>query len=368
MDLSCPHLRGIKITQLPQELLTWIFSLFQHSALNQNRIGVEDIGRKFAKSDYEILKNLRLVCHLFDQIATLFLLPIIRVQLNQSSLERVQSISRNPRLKSGIRGIQLFIGCRFEIHASSKSEFFTHQQRIARQLFDYNAFIYHNAAHRARQRNSDGPADVQGWGEERLLMLDRIRACVVVCDRFLGTSPLPALGRLDIPHSEFPPRLKEQVDESLIDECEEILHGAYEYNKAEYLRDWPVVSEKQLSNALVQLISLQNLPISLSIAEIPPFEQYFDSFLDTQKAFNCLTRPLGLSELGKFMGKPIGDEIAAYTRVFWDLPIAIYQAGSLLQGFELKGPTVSQRYSMICPEEMSCTPEKPVWNQLHTVY
>uniref|UniRef100_A0A8H7NKH0 Uncharacterized protein n=1 Tax=Bionectria ochroleuca TaxID=29856 RepID=A0A8H7NKH0_BIOOC len=198
---------------------------------------VEDIGRKFAKSDYETLKNLRLVCHLFDQIATLFLLPIIRVQLNQSSLERVQSISRNPRLKSGICGIQLFIGCRFEIHASSKSEFFTHQQRIARQLFDYNALM--------------------------------IRACVVACDRFLGTSPLPALGRLDILHSESPPRLKEQVDESLIDECEEILHGAYEYNKAEYLRDWPVVSEKQLSNALAQLISLQNLPISLSIAEIP---------------------------------------------------------------------------------------------------
>lgn len=81
-------------------------------------------------------------------------------------------------------------------------------------------------------------------------MLDRICACVVACDRFLGTSPLPALGRLDIPDSEFPPRLKEQVDEGLIDECEEILHGAYEYNKAEYLRDWPVVSEKQLSNAL----------------------------------------------------------------------------------------------------------------------
>ncbi|CAG9991765.1 unnamed protein product [Clonostachys byssicola] len=363
MDLSRPHLRGIKITQLPQELLTWIFSLFQHSALNQNRIGVEDIGRKFAKSDYETLKNLRLVCHLFDQIATPFLLPIIRVQLNQSSLERVQSISRNPRLKSGIRGIQLFIGCRLKIHASSKFEFFTHQQRIARQLFDYNAFMYH----RARQRSSDGLADVQGWGEERLLMLDRIRACVLACDRFLGTSPLPALGRLDIPHSEFPPRLKEQVDESLIDECETILHRAYEYNKAEYLRDWPVVSEKQLSDALAQLISLQNLPISLSIVEIPPFEQYFDSFLDTQKAFNCLTRPLRLSEIGKLKGKPIGDEIAAYTRVFWDLPIAIYQAGSLLRGFELKGPTVSERYSMICPEEMSCTPEKPVWNQLHVV-
>ncbi|CAI6080402.1 unnamed protein product [Clonostachys chloroleuca] len=339
MDLSRPHLRGIKITQLPKELLTWIFSLFQHSALNQNRIGVEDIGRKFAKSDYEILKNLRLMCHLFDQIATPFLLPIIRVQLNQSSLERVQSISRNTRLKSGVRGIQLFIGCRFKIHASSKSEFFTHQQRIARQLFDYNALMYHNAAHQARERNSGRPADVQGWGEERLLMLDRIRACVVACDRFLGTSPLPALGRLDIPDSEFPPRLKEQVDEGLIDECEEILHGAYEYNKAEYLRDWPIVSEKQLSNALAQLISPQNLPISLSIVEIPPFVQYFDSFLDTRKAFNCLTRPLGLSEIGKLRGKPIGDEIAAYTRVFWDLPIAIYQTGSLLQGFELKAPT-----------------------------
>ncbi|VUC32976.1 unnamed protein product [Clonostachys rosea] len=303
------------------------------------------------------------VCHFFDQIATPFLLPIIRVQLNQSSLERVQSISRNPRLKSGIRGIQLSIGCRFKIYASSKSEFFTHQQRIARQLFDYNASMYHNAAH--RQRDSGGPADVQGWGEERLLMLDRIRACVLACDRFLGTSPLPALGRLNIQPSEFPTRLKGQVDESLIDEYEEILHGAYEYNRAEYLRDWLVVSEKQLVNALAQLISPQNQPISLSIVEIPPFAQYFDSFLDTQKAFNCLTRPLRLSEIGKLKGKPIGDEVAAYTRVFWDLPIAIYQSGSLLQGFELQGPTVSQRYSMISPEEMSCTPEKPVWNQLH---
>ncbi|CAH0003630.1 unnamed protein product [Clonostachys byssicola] len=362
MDLSLPRLRPILITHFTPELLRWIFGFFKHPAIHDNRIKVEDINTRFADGDYETLKSLRLVCSLFNQVATIFLMPILRVQIDKPSLDRIHAISRNPLLGNGLRGIQVRVACRFKVHVSYREEFFSHQRRHLVQLLNYHAFFLGHRVEDVTAETSSGLI----WTEARFVMLERIRACVLACDRCLGRDAGVVPSISSVPQSELQDVLRKPVEEALIDEYQEILYKAYEDYERLYERDWPVVSKGLLVSALAKLLSGPSRSVSLSFERFNNgWEQHWHAFNDKEASTKWLARPKGLSEVSQLEGKPIEDELKVYSGLLWHLPIAISQTGSVLNSIELHGPLVGYEYNIICPEDISpAIPDQPIWDQL----
>ncbi|CAG9941730.1 unnamed protein product [Clonostachys rosea f. rosea IK726] len=361
MDLSRPRLQPILITHFAPELLHRIFGFFKHPAIHDNRIKVEDINTRFADGDYETLKSLRLVCSLFNQVATVFLMPILRVQIDKPSLDRIHAISRNPLLGNGLRGIQVSVGCRFKVHVSYREEFLSHQRRHVDQLLNYHAFFLGHRVEDVTTETSPGCI----WTEARFVMLERIRACVLACDRCLGrdVGAVPSIS--SVPQSDLQDVLKRPVEEALIDEHQEILCKAYEDYRRQYERDWPVISKGLLISALAKLLSGPCRSVSLSFERFNEWKQHWYSFNDKEASTKWLARPKGLSEVSELEGKPIEDELKVYSGLFWHLPIAISQTGSVLNSIQLHGPLVGYEYNIICPEDISpAIPDQPIWDQL----
>ncbi|VUC29895.1 unnamed protein product [Clonostachys rosea] len=324
---------------------------------------VEDLHRGFADDDYKTLKSLRLVCSLFNQVATAFLMPILRVQLDKPSLDRIQAISRNPLLCSGLRGIQVRAGYRFQMNALHKEVYFTFQRHQVNRLLHYHAFYL-------GRRVEDVTTETHKaciWTEERFTMLEGIRACVLACDRCLGrdVAAVPRISLESQPQSDLHEILTRPVEEALIDEYQEILYKAYEAYKRQYERDWPVISEGLLISALSKVLSGPPRPVSLSFRDITRGMQHWFGFKDKEEATKWLAQTTGLSEVSELEGRPIGDELQVYSGLLWHLPIAISQTGSVLSGLRLHGPLVGYEYNMIGPKDISpAIPDQPVWDQL----
>ncbi|CAH0035673.1 unnamed protein product [Clonostachys rhizophaga] len=333
-SLSERRPRPILITHFAPELLHWIFGFFKHPAIHDNRIKVEDINTRFADGDFETLKSLRLVCSLFNQVATDFLMPILRVQIDKPSLDRIHAISRNPLLGNGLRGIQL-LNC--------------------------HAFLLGHRVEDVTAETSPGCI----WTEARFVMLERIRACVLACDRCLGrdVGAVPSIS--SVPQSDLQDVLKRPVEEALIDEHQEILCKAYEDYGRQYERDWPVISRGLLISALAKLLSGPCRSVSLSFERLNEWKQHWYAFNDKEASTKWLARPKGLSEVSGLEGKPIEDELKVYSGLFWHLPIAISQTGNVLNSIQLHGPLVGHEYNIICPEDISpAIPDQPIWDQL----
>jgi hypothetical protein len=100
-ELSRPYLRDLGILDLPNEVLLGIFDLedftFSDTVydLCPVRIGFEDI------------KNARLVCRRFHDLVSPQLHRFVRVDLDDSSLGRLEEISHHPMFAQGVRVIHI---------------------------------------------------------------------------------------------------------------------------------------------------------------------------------------------------------------------------------------------------------------------
>ncbi|KAI9150703.1 hypothetical protein HJFPF1_10479 [Paramyrothecium foliicola] len=101
----------VTICDLPTEILNHVFKIvvIQNSG---RRARISDVDSIFASSSVDIvrlraLQQLRLVCQLFNQVASPYILPTVNVSLNQESLDRLVAISQNPAIACGVRRIRL---------------------------------------------------------------------------------------------------------------------------------------------------------------------------------------------------------------------------------------------------------------------
>ncbi|CAH0037978.1 unnamed protein product [Clonostachys solani] len=225
MDIFSRHLRTVRITQLAPEPLSDIFGYFQHPALHENRINMDCINARFPRDHFQALKSLRLTCSLFNQIATPLLLPNLRVQVGKPSLDRIQAIAKNSLLSAGLRGIQVHMGYRFKTLALDETEFFSYQRGHVNQLLNYHAMFL---KHWIDKATGDGTGQALLWSDERFTMLERIRACVLACDRYLGREALSTPRISSLPYDALPELLKEPVNDELVAEYQKVLYQAHQ--------------------------------------------------------------------------------------------------------------------------------------------
>ncbi|MBE3047912.1 hypothetical protein IMZ48_36455, partial [Candidatus Bathyarchaeota archaeon] len=106
--------RPLTIIDMPPEILREIFDEFMDCRLDDpTRIDWMDF-----REDDEIsmkrdaLKNARLTCRTLCEAASPYLIPMVQVRIEQTSLDRLEAISRSPLLASGVRALEVNLRCR----------------------------------------------------------------------------------------------------------------------------------------------------------------------------------------------------------------------------------------------------------------
>jgi hypothetical protein len=126
------------ILHMPTEVLLNIFAHLPTPCITA-RGPVDWESYESARTDSNALQNLcnaRLVCRRFCQIAAPLLLPVIQVDLNQESLDRLDALSRSPLIANGVRGIQVVLAYRSAEAAADLRRFHSMIQRDLHPLDD----------------------------------------------------------------------------------------------------------------------------------------------------------------------------------------------------------------------------------------
>jgi hypothetical protein len=129
MELSCHKVRPINVLDLPTDILHNIFDHFRDPQTTvQGKVKLTQNWKYRGRRDDSIdrrqtIQSARLVCQLFNQLASPLLCPILQVQLDQASLDLANDISRNPLIAAGVRGIQVVLDYRPEELATDLSRF-----------------------------------------------------------------------------------------------------------------------------------------------------------------------------------------------------------------------------------------------------
>ncbi|CAG9984489.1 unnamed protein product [Clonostachys byssicola] len=152
-ELSRQDVRALNLLDLPMELLANVFDFFKHPALSiQGGVDwkMEEIGASNARSKrFRTLKNARLVCRLFNDLASPLLCPILRLNVESASLDRLRAISASPSLRSGIRGIKLNLNYCFENIAMDEIIFLKVIRHEVNDFFSYCENEYEDVDDRA---------------------------------------------------------------------------------------------------------------------------------------------------------------------------------------------------------------------------
>ena len=129
-ELSRPYMGKLNILDLPDEILLMIFERVENLDLTTPFLELLSPGK-------EDIQNVRLVCRRFCNVGSQLLLRFVRVVPDESSLARLEEISRHPTISKGVRVIQVVL------HFYSET------------LADFNWFISY-------------PADLLGQGADLL--------------------------------------------------------------------------------------------------------------------------------------------------------------------------------------------------------
>ena len=119
LDLSRGAVRPLKITDLPLEILRFVFDELRDYGLPKRLpqmgyrgLAGSDCTLDAARKRRRAIGPLRLVSRLFCELATPFMFPVLLVQLSQASLDFVDKISKHPGMAAGVRGIRIYLGYR----------------------------------------------------------------------------------------------------------------------------------------------------------------------------------------------------------------------------------------------------------------
>ncbi|CAH0045290.1 unnamed protein product [Clonostachys solani] len=331
---------AINITRLPQEILSGIFGFFQHPATDGKRIDLESIKTRFSKDQHKDIQNLRLVCQLFNTLASTLLVPVIRVEVDQPSLDRVLALLKNPLIAAGVLAIQVNLRYHFNVLAVGFLDFIRYRTSDTHLWEDYFLQLRSSELRNAELSGQPVPQEVL---ERNDLMCQRSRAFAFACLQHIGEQSPQHL------------RLKTVDDAQLVEQYYRIIRVAYENYKIKYHDQHRIATEKLLVKALAKLVSLASRRVCLSISD-GGCNRDRGLFPDNQTFSKQLEAPDGWSDFRPLREKPIEVDLVSQLSIIWDLPIAIHEAGGVLDGFELQHLVADKDhrgYRMLCPESLS---------------
>ncbi|KAK0755002.1 hypothetical protein B0T18DRAFT_400471 [Schizothecium vesticola] len=132
------HLGRPHILDLPDELLCDIFDYFRPDDVDVTNTPYsylfDEETRDAGDDALAALQNARLVCRRFHDLASPLLVPVLRASIDSESLRRIDGLTRNPHVASGVRLVQLLLGYRPRDVAQSIVRYRELQSRKIHQL------------------------------------------------------------------------------------------------------------------------------------------------------------------------------------------------------------------------------------------
>ncbi|MBE3041266.1 hypothetical protein IMZ48_01500 [Candidatus Bathyarchaeota archaeon] len=112
------------LIDLPTELLEIIFDNFEDSlAISFHARRLRNMAPRCHNPNQLALQNSRLACKALRVIASPYLLPVITIHLDQFSLDKLDSLSRNPLIAKGVHGLEVNIAYRAQKLATDMKSF-----------------------------------------------------------------------------------------------------------------------------------------------------------------------------------------------------------------------------------------------------
>ncbi|KAB5517007.1 hypothetical protein GE09DRAFT_1294580 [Coniochaeta sp. 2T2.1] len=118
----------LNIVDLPLDILYLIFAHFRRSSSDPPRAGTN---RRHECRNYHpnpdealaTIRGARQVCRAFNLVASQFLLPVLRVDLSQASLDRASAVARNSSIAAGVLAVHVGLRYRSSVLADDLKRF-----------------------------------------------------------------------------------------------------------------------------------------------------------------------------------------------------------------------------------------------------
>lgn len=328
--------RSMHILHLPLDILSSIFDNFYYD----RNIHLRD------RVEFKTLQSARLVCSIFNRLASPLLCPIIEVQLDQTSLDLADKISRSPLIAAGVRHIHVVLHYR--------------PKELAEDLIRYK-----------NQRKKD------------------IGEMIRSCDYFAETWYLGGYDDDDETVCEQPLRVyNKAMDDywamtSAWDDCflqpdvaamgedtlryREILRRGHEEYRRKHEEQFRLIMDGTFVEILASAIYRMGNCTSLRIVD----ETYGVSYLNPY-SYDPTRMSTNPEELPRLMVTPFdwrtieelegGAELLP-AKIHSELPIAIYKTGAAMPVIKLDCFPTTNNYSMIRPDRPG---RNPAWSDLRS--
>lgn len=96
---------------MPNEILTKVFANFEDDSAPQTQVEKSPFDDPLPRPDLASIKNIRLTCRAFCEVASEVLIPVVDVSFTQSSLQRLEDISSHPTVSKSVRILRVHANC-----------------------------------------------------------------------------------------------------------------------------------------------------------------------------------------------------------------------------------------------------------------
>lgn len=131
--------RPLKVVEMPNEILTNIFANFEDDPVSQIQVDGSLFDDSLPRPDLASIRNIRMTCRLFGEIASEILLSVVNISFTRSSLQHLQEISNHPTISKSVRVLRLHANPYNPSVANNRPEF---DREIIHELFNLRkAFV-----------------------------------------------------------------------------------------------------------------------------------------------------------------------------------------------------------------------------------
>ncbi|PYH47067.1 uncharacterized protein BP01DRAFT_411100 [Aspergillus saccharolyticus JOP 1030-1] len=364
MKLSRPSIRPLTIFDLPNDLLLQIFEYFRDFRVNKREIiwwapsMPPWLGPTLDPTDNQqyrkTIPSVRLVCRLFNELASPLLCSILLVQLDQQSIDRADQLSKCPHIAQGIRGIKVGLAFRIKDHESDIKAFAAHSQNMLEG--ELNHWI-----HRLETAPTPGIVRTK-YGEQAV----PLNAGEVIRDNYRHI--LHAM-KPDLPFLRPEPRAVIEDETNIDIILVQQLRDRFEQGHREYIRKYAEQVELVKSGSFSRSVAacFARLPRADSLGfcdSTEATEPWRFTLLDRAFLVEALSHPLEWEGIQMLADNPM-----VPGRLLFELPLEIRKAGKALRNLHVSCFPCEEMTSMMpASDRNSLERDKKLWSAMRKIF
>jgi len=295
--------------------------------------------------------NLRLVCRLFNEFASPLLCPVLRVELEEASLNRLEKLSQSPHLAGTVHGIQVVLHYRPKEVAMDLALYKSRRQKDLEKMIGTCDYLAETWSLGDYDENDDTICPLPH--RQYVRAMKTYRSIFSAWSEASGMKVVRTIWDKE----GFPNEKRIEYQQIL---CEG--HGRYRKKHEEQLGlivDGSFAD--RLAASMSRMIHVDSLGLIDTINTIP--DPYFEdpTLLSTNMDHlrELMTKPHDWATIENLDGEP---ELLP-AKLLSEVPIAIHKAGIRIRDLSLKCFPLQQNQTMVWPNRQWSF--SPAWSEFH---